>query len=241
MRFERDLQIEIARRAAVHARPALAAQAQALAVHRALRDARAQRMAVDLELALRTARGLFERDAYRRLPVLAGDRHVAAEAAAAARGAAEDAHLLEEVREVDVAQVFLPPGAEAVEPVGRRPEILAGTEPRAERVVGRALFLVAQCLVSLGDLLELLLGVRLFGNVRVVLARELPVRLLDLILAGAALDAEDLVVILVFHPGYMGTAPPGLKFPPTFSSRPSCRGRCSVRRGYALPRRCGSR
>src|SRR3954463_6366215 len=150
MRFERDLQIEIARRSAVHARPALAAKAQPLAVDRALRDARAQGMAVDLELALGAARRLFQRDAHRRLPVLAGDRHVAPEAAAAAGGAAEDAHLLEEVREVDIEPVLLAPGAEAVEPVRRRPEILAGTEARAERVVGRALFLVAQRLIRLG-------------------------------------------------------------------------------------------
>src|SRR4051812_47569183 len=97
MRRERDLQIEIPGRSAVHARPALAAQAQALAVDRALRDARAQGVAVDLELPLGTARRLFQRDAHRRLPVLTWDGHVAAETAAAAGGAAEDAHLLEEV------------------------------------------------------------------------------------------------------------------------------------------------
>src|SRR5581483_9119495 len=120
--------------------------------------------------------------------------------------AAEDAHLLEEIREVDVAQVLLPAGAEAIEPVRRRAEILAGAKARAERVVGRALFLVAQRLVGFRDVLELLLGIRLLGDVRVILARELAVRLLDLVLTRAALDAEDFVIILVFHPGYMGTA-----------------------------------
>src|SRR5947207_2016578 len=84
----------------------------------------------------------------------AGLRQVAAEAAAPAGGAAEDAHLLEEVREIDVAHVLRAPRAEAVEPVRRRPEVL----PRAvasQAVVGAALFLVAQRLVGLRHLLEL--------------------------------------------------------------------------------------
>src|SRR6185312_1349478 len=138
-------------------------------------------------------------------------RHIAAEAAAPARGAAEDAHLLEKVGQIDVAQVLLPAGAEAVEPVGRRPEVLPGTEARAEAVVGGALFLVAQRLVGLGDFLELLLGVRFLRDVGVVLARELAVRLLDVVFARGALDAEDLVVILVLHPANVGAGSAKLK------------------------------
>src|SRR5260221_14503827 len=125
MRRERDLQVEVSRRPAVHARAALAAQPQPLAVDRTLRDARAQRPAVELEFALGAPRGFFQADAHGRLVVLAGDWHVAAEAAAPAAGAAEDAHLLEEIRQIDVAQVLLSAGAEAVEPVGRRTEVLA--------------------------------------------------------------------------------------------------------------------
>src|SRR5205823_8982784 len=109
-------------------------------------------------------------------------------------------------RKIDVAHVLLAAGAEAVEPVGRRAEILAGAKARAERVVGRALFLVAQRLVGFRDLLELLLGVRLLGDVRVVLARELAVGLLDLVVRGPARDAERLVVVLVLHPPTMGAA-----------------------------------
>src|SRR5204862_4534362 len=115
-----------------------------------------------------------------------------------------------EVREVDVAQVFLPAGAEAIEPVGRRTEVLAGAMT-AERVVGSALFLVAQRLVGFRHLLEFLLGVRLLGDVRVVLARELAICLLDLVLARRALDAEDLVIVLVLHAPNMGVLPPKLK------------------------------
>src|SRR5258706_6126550 len=125
MRRERDLQVEVSRRPAIHAGAALAAQPQALAVDRTLRDARAQRAAVELELALGAARGFFQADAHRRLVVFARHRHVAAEPAAPAPGAAEDAHLLEEIRQIDVAQVLLSAGAEAVEPVGRRTEVLA--------------------------------------------------------------------------------------------------------------------
>src|SRR6185295_15732516 len=78
----------------------------------------------------------------------------------------------------------------------------------AEAVVGRALFLVAQRLVGLRHLLETLLGVGFLGDVGVVLARELAVSLLDFLVAGAALDAEDLVVVLVLHaPLYEGARP----------------------------------
>ena len=234
MRLERDLQIEIARRAAVHSRSALAAKPQPLPVDRAFRDARAQALAVELELALGATRRFFQRDAHRRLEVLARDRHAAAEAAAAAGGAAEDAHLLEEVREIDVAHVLLAAGAEAVEPVGRRAEILAGTKARAERVVGGALFLVAQRLVGLRDLLELLLGVRLLGDVRVVLAREAPVSLLDLVVARAPLDAEDLVIVLVFHAGLYGDGPAQIKAPTV--RRPLGSPKLSLERSGGTPR-----
>src|SRR5204862_7176507 len=107
---------------------------------------------------------------------------------------------------IDAAEVFfLGAAAEALVPVVRRAEVL----PRAmaaEAVVGRALVLVLQRLVGLGDLLEALLGVRLLGDVRVVLARELAVGLLDLVVRGPARDAERLVVVLVLHPPTMGAA-----------------------------------
>src|SRR5207248_7357088 len=113
------------------------------------------------------ARRLLQADAHRRLVVLARDRHVAPEAAAPRARAAEDAHLLEEVREIDVAQILRAARAEAVEPVGRRAEVLPGAEA-AQAVVGGALLLVAQRLVGLRHLLEFLLGVLLLGDVGVI-------------------------------------------------------------------------
>src|SRR5205807_3582940 len=67
-------------------------------------------------------------------------------------------------------------------------------------VVVAAAARVGQDAVGLGDLLELLLGrgVLLVG-VRVVLARQPAVGLLDLVLGGGALHAKDLVVV-VGHP-----------------------------------------
>ena len=55
--------------------------------------------------------------------------------------------------------------------------------------------------VGLSDLLELLLGAGFFVLVRVVLARHLPVGLLDFVGGGRARDAEDGVVILAHHLG----------------------------------------
>jgi len=69
----------------------------------------------------------------------------------------------------------------------------------AELVVGRALLRVLQHLVRLADLLELGLGVRLLADVRVVLARELAVRLLDLVGARVASNPEHPVVVLELH------------------------------------------
>lgn len=75
----------------------------------------------------------------------------------------------------------------------------AGVETTAPRitapVVHRALLLIAEHLVGLADLFELLRGVRGVGDVRVVLHRELAIRLLDLILGGVLGDAQQTVVI----------------------------------------------
>ena len=65
-----------------------------------------------------------------------------------------------------------------------------------ERVVGATALGVGENLVRLGRLLELLLRLRVVAvDVRVKLAREPPEGLLDLDVGGAALDAEDLVVV----------------------------------------------
>ena len=73
-----------------------------------------------------------------------------------------------------------------------------------EAVVGRALLLVGEHVVGLGNLLELLLGdlvIRI--AVRMVLHRELAIGLLEVVLAGIAGGAEKVVVV---GPGH-GSAP----------------------------------
>ena len=103
----------------------------------------------------------------------------------------------EQVRKIDIVEVHVA-AAKLRLPSGRRLEVLAGML-RAELVVRGALFRIAQCLVRLRDFLELGFAFGILRHVRVILVRELPVRLLDRVLVGAAVDAEDLVVVLVFH------------------------------------------
>src|SRR5688500_1251092 len=97
MRLERDLQVPVARRAAIHSRSALAAQAQPLAVGRAPGNARGEAAPVELHRALGAAISLLQREAHRHLIVLARECRTAAEAAAAPLGAAEKSHRLEQL------------------------------------------------------------------------------------------------------------------------------------------------
>ncbi len=67
-------------------------------------------------------------------------------------------------------------------------------------VVLRTLLLVIEHRVGLGDLLESLLCFLVVGiDVRVVLAGELPVSLLDLFFGGVFLDAQDVVITTICH------------------------------------------
>src|SRR5690606_19718453 len=85
---------------------------------------------------------------------------------------------------------------------GRRLHLVAGAGAAgAQLVVGRALLWVAQRLVGFVDGLELLLGTGFLADIRMVLARQPPVRRLDLGVARAGLDAKDVVVVLVLHRG----------------------------------------
>src|SRR2546430_993881 len=68
----------------------------------------------------------------------------------------------------------------------------------SDRVVPLALLGIAEDLVGLIDLLELLFRVRFLVHVRVVLARELSVGLLDVVGRGVLRNAQRLVVVLVF-------------------------------------------
>src|SRR6267378_1489716 len=198
MRAQRDVQVKVARRAAIGPRPALAAEPQLFAVGDAARDARADAASIQLELALGAARGFLQADVDIDRVVLAAERHVPRPAKPAAAPASECAERLEQVGQVDAAEVLAGVAAEALVPIGRRTEVLP-RPVRAEAVEGCALFLVLERLVRLGDLLELLLRVRLLRDVGMVLARELAVSLLDILVARVALDAEDLVIVLVFH------------------------------------------
>jgi hypothetical protein len=88
---------------------------------------------------------------------------------------------------------------EAGVPVGGRTEILPLPPVGAELVVGCALLRVLQDLVGLARVLELGFRARLLVDVGVVGAREFAVGALDVVLAGISLDAEDLVIVLIFH------------------------------------------
>src|SRR5690606_37844914 len=111
---------------------------------------------------------------HRDLVVLAGHPDLLAPRAASA--AAPEAR--EQVGEVDVLERV----AGIREPAGpsrRRPELLAGTD-LSELVVGGTLLRVLERAVGLRDLLELLLGVGLLGDIGMVLAREPAIGLGDL-------------------------------------------------------------
>src|SRR5260370_37033864 len=79
----------------------------------------------------------------------------------------------------------------------------------AQPIVGGALLRILEGFVGFADFLEFLLGAGLLGNVRMVLPRELPVRLLDFLGAGLAVDAHHAVVVLVFHPDSRPLPPAG--------------------------------
>src|SRR4029079_1660197 len=180
------------------------------AIRRALRNARgdllphaahAAILAVfrnhELEIDLRAAVRILERELHAQLVVLAGNAH-----ARAGTRATATAQALEEIGQVEVLERESAAGPSRVElplPIRRRAKVLPRLESGAELVVGRALLRILERLVGLGDLLEFILGARLLVHVRMVLLRELPVRLLDVVRARAARDPEDRVVILVLH------------------------------------------
>src|SRR3990167_8777859 len=78
-------------------------------------------------------------------------------------------------------------------------ELLAIPITTAELIVGRSLFQVAQYRVSLVDFLHAQLGIRFLAHIRMIFTCQLAVGLLDFILAGALVQAENLVVILEFQ------------------------------------------
>jgi hypothetical protein len=141
--------------------------------------------------------GLLQRDAGVDLVVLARDRE-RARTGRAASGAASPAQSGKEVGQIDVVEGELP-AAVFLLPVGRRAEVLPRLVGAAQAVVGGALLGVFQGLVGFPDFLEFLLGIGLLGDVGVILAGELAVRLLDVVGARRAPDAERAVIVLVFN------------------------------------------
>src|SRR5882757_9751543 len=108
---------------------------------------------------------------------------------------------------------------------GRRPRVRIDTSV-TEAVVGRALLGIRQDFVGLLGLLELSLGVLVLVvriAIRVVLHRELAIRLLDLLIGGVLGKAEDLVEIALGH------------IPSVESKRPAAR----LDRACAADRRIG--
>ena len=136
---------------------------------------------------LDAGRHLGEGQLHGELEVRAGARAArlpagGAEQVAEAGEAAEVAH--EDVERLGQVHVVEPAGAAAAQP------------GLTVAIVHRALVGVAQDVVRLGDLLELLLGLlRPPVPIGVVLHRELPIRLLDVVVGGVARDFEDCVEI----------------------------------------------
>jgi len=135
---------------------------------------------------------LLERDGHAGADALAPLGRVGVPPLLAAESAAEEAaEDVAQIAEVEAARA-------AVCAACARP--VAGVNAReAELVVPRLLLRIAEHLVGLVDLLELLLGLLVAGvHVRVVLPRQLFVCFFDLVLRCALADAENLIIISLF-------------------------------------------
>src|SRR6185503_19745881 len=92
------------------------------------------------------------------------------------------------------------PGAAELAGVEAGPRLLVRAPVRPELVIFLALGRIAEDFIGLVDLLELVLGRLVAGiDVRVVLARQLPVRLLELLVRGGFRDAERGVIVFEVH------------------------------------------
>src|SRR5205085_11709550 len=103
----------------------------------------------------------------------------------------------EEVREVAAVAEMLDAESPGPWTAGRRAlgvPLPVGTE----RVVAPALLGIREHVVRFGDLPELVAVVLALGDVRMVLAREPPIGGLDGLVVGLPIDAENLVIVLVF-------------------------------------------
>src|SRR5256886_13339478 len=143
---------------------------------------RARRLQRDRDLRLDTLERVLEGEIDLHLDVAAALGAGSSAARPAAEDAAEEIAEVAEVADVEVAEVDVA-ALEAAAPVRR-----------AEGVVLLALLRIGEQVVGALDFLESLLGRGVARiTVRVVLARELAVGLLDLVGRGALCDAQDLV------------------------------------------------
>src|ERR1700722_16559761 len=204
-----DIQIQIAAAPAVEALAALARHSQPLAIacafgyaclegvrrapHLSLRIVLGQ---VQIEIDLRTVIRVRDRDGYRDFIVLARHRY----RSAAAATAAATAQTLEQIRQIQPlgGEWFFGGWLPLLLPLRRRMNFLSHSL-RPELVVCRALVGILERLVRLGDFLEFFLRAGLFRDVRMILAREPAIGFFDLLLAGAARQPEDGVIVFVFH------------------------------------------
>src|ERR1035437_7371662 len=86
-------------------------------------------------------------------------------------------------------------GLETRVPVRRRAKFLSALPVGAKLIVGGALLGVLEHFIGFADLLETGLGIGHLAHVGMKLARQLPVRALDLIGGGATLKAHDFVIV----------------------------------------------
>src|SRR6266540_2928290 len=163
---------------------------------------RAGGLELDGHVHLRTLERVLERQVDRRLDVRAALAALALLRAAPLAPAEHAAEDVGEVAEIEIAR-------EVEVEVARAGSTAAAGAVRAEGVVLLPLVGVLEHVVGGLHFLEarLRLGVARV-LVRMVLAGELPVRLLDLVLRGALLDAEDVVERLRHRAPPSGTPPP---------------------------------
>ena len=215
MGLEVHFEIEIAGRAATDPGRALAGQADHLAFAHSLGDAYieivlGQYHTAAVVLARRTqgngpgvaaVGGLQVEQDLGMMIVAPGPESAARAEAAAPRAAHAAKEFGKEIAEVrglgggKSTAAELEPGV----PVRWRPEFLSLPVVAAQLVVGGALLGIGEHRIGLVDLPHSLLGIRLLGDVRMVLARQLAKRLLDLVGAGIPGDAQNLIVVLEFH------------------------------------------
>ena len=143
--------------------------------------------AVDADLFFAAEGRFLKADGNARAQALAALRRIGVCPRAAEAPAEKAAEDVTKVAEVEPARAVSAAGACAVIRVDAR---------KAELVIARLLVGVAQNLVRLVDLLELLLGFLVAGiHVRVILARELFVCFFDLFFRSALGNAEHLVIV----------------------------------------------